>query len=64
MSDSPAYLENRTCKACGRFDVLCQCPAPAGARKPWPGWCQNCQAGLIPSDATWCRSCGADDFED
>lgn len=23
--ESPAYLENRTCKACGRFDILCDC---------------------------------------
>lgn len=55
-----------SCPDCGNYLDTAQhelgC-APKNA-KPWPGFCQNCQAELNPPNATWCKSCGADDYDD
>jgi hypothetical protein len=34
---SPSYIENRTCKMCGRFDILCQCPRPQTCKRQHGG---------------------------
>ena len=55
-----------TCPDCGNYWDTAQHELGCAPKtvKPWPGFCQNCQAELDPPDATWCRVCGADDYDD
>lgn len=56
--EGPAYLENRTCKTCGRFDILCDCPA----LKP----CPTCGHEHLREDGTYvkCPVCVFDPIAD
>ncbi|SKT89913.1 Uncharacterised protein [Mycobacteroides abscessus subsp. massiliense] len=40
--ESQAYLDNRTCKRCGRFDMLCQCRPDCGEQIDVTGQCREC----------------------
>ncbi len=56
--ESPAYLDNRTCKRCGRFDILCTCEV----LKP----CPTCAHDQLCEDGTYvkCPVCVHDPITD
>ena len=39
-------------------------PSAAVMNRPWPGYCQACQAPLSPPELTWCPTCGASDDDE